>query len=248
MTRITQIDANLEYLTLREWTPMMKARNTLVAVAAWTIVLVTTHQVHADPIRWSYYYANIVGDGLSEFGNPTFGFVWAQQPVAGFTSLGPGGIFPIGPIPVTGSSKILVTNLWPFDVDKSPNAGLIPFGVTYGLDVFITDTASGQGHLFVFGGELGGDISPTGYHIGNTFFGGRFPPVQSNTIGGNFYTVSIGPFVAPTGPVDTGGGPVGPPGTISAFVEVAPEPSCLALAGIGLGCLAFSRTLRLVRK
>jgi len=224
---------------------MMNARNTLVAVATWTIVLVTTHQVRADPIRWGYYYSNIDG-GSYYFGNSTPGFVWAQQPVAGFTSLGPGGIFPIGPIPVTGSSKIVVTNLWPFDVDKSPNAGLIPFGVSYSLDVFITDTASGRGHLFLFGGELGGDISPTGYHIANTFFGVPGSPVQSSMIGGNLYTVSIGPFVAPTGPVN--GEPVGPPGTISAFVEEAPEPSCLALAGMGLGCFAVARTLRLFRK
>src|SRR5947208_6193613 len=128
---------------------MMKARNKLVAFAAWTIVLLTTHQVRADPIQWSYDYTNVIGD---PFGIPTYGLIVAQQPVAGFTSSYPVNYFPPGPYTAYGSSQILVTSLTAFDFDKSPNPGPIPIVENYALNLYITDTTNGQVRNFFFVG------------------------------------------------------------------------------------------------
>jgi hypothetical protein len=239
---------------------MVKSRNTFIAVAAWMIVLLVNHPVYADPIRWSYDYQNIIGD---PFGRHTVGLISAQQPAAGFLSSYPVNYFPPGPYTASGSSQIMVTSLTAFDFDRSPNPGPIPIAENYALNLYITDLTNGRVHNFFFLGNIVGAISPSGYSIANTFDAGpvdvpglgprRFPPVQSAFIGDNLYTVSINPIAS-----NGLGGQVwtddpmqpAPSAFIYAFVDVKPEPepSFLALAGIGLGCFAVARPLRLFRK
>jgi hypothetical protein len=226
----------------------MKAHCTLVVVAALAIVLFGYHQARADLIQWRYD-SHILGFDVPDGGRFTGDVVYAGfTTVAGLGGPGSNGSF-------SGSSKIsLLTGFTPFDTDQSPPAGQVFFNSSggsssYELHVLLIDEASNKSHMFVFPGAFAGWISPTAYSIRNMRFG---PTTESQTIGGNVYTISIGPFVPPTGPVFTGSNTVGPPtGGFSAFVDVhpvgannTPEPSCLALAGMGLGCLAAAHTLR----
>jgi hypothetical protein len=98
-------------------------------------------------------------------------------------------------------------------------------------------------------GQIGGD-QPAAF-AANRFLG---PTTQATTLGGNVYTVTLDPFAFASAPAL----PAPPVGftaelsTMSAFIDVhpaaenAPEPTCLALAGMGLGCLAVARMLRTV--
>jgi hypothetical protein len=226
----------------------MLPRCALTVVAAIGAVVVSNNEVRADPIHWSYASQQINGNA----------FVYAQHLTEGFRDYPQATSGPISASNVwfsqseIGASNILLATLWPFDFDKPPKAGPVPIGTPYSpwsITVGLYDTASNNVGYFSFSGVLIGWISPTGYRVRNDFAG---TTTEWNTIGKNSYRISIGPFVAPTGPVFTGTTPepVGPPGTISAFVEVhpfvntTPEPSCLALAGAGLGCLAVVGTLR----
>jgi len=115
----------------------MKARRDLVFSAALAVVLVANHEVRADPIHWSYVSSIFVQPPISDPPGPGTPFapfiIYAQNHVAGFSSdfPGPSGSF-------AGSSKILVGNLWPFDFDKSPNAGPIGLGTSYETDILVT--------------------------------------------------------------------------------------------------------------
>ncbi|HEY7154824.1 MAG TPA: PEP-CTERM sorting domain-containing protein [Gemmataceae bacterium] len=77
-------------------------------------------------------------------------------------------------------------------------------------------------------------------NLTNTFLGST---TQTLTLGGNLYTVTIGPFVEPTSDEK---------GSISASITVqpttainsAPEPSSLMLACLGLPSLGLARRFR----
>jgi hypothetical protein len=121
----------------------------------------------------------------------------------------------------------------------------------YLVSVFFTDKATikSSNHL-AFAGHMTGQIGASHPVLTNQFLA---PTTQSTTLGGNVFTISLDPFTSPTVKGffhDEIGGDVYEFGTMTAFVDVrpaannTPEPSCLALAGLGLGCLAAARFLR----
>jgi hypothetical protein len=119
------------------------------------------------------------------------------------------------------------------------------------MSVTFTDQATKKrSNALAFEGHMTGQIGSGLPVLTNQFLG---PTTRSTTLAGNVYTISLDPFTSPTvqGSFnDEIGGTVYEFGTTTAFVDVqpaaknTPEPSCLALAGMGLGCLAVARTLR----
>src|SRR5262249_34064068 len=125
----------------------------------------------------------------------------------------------------------------------------------YRLSLFLIDEASNRRTALTFDGNISVEFRPNDGPKAvfvNHFFG---PTIQSAKLGSNLYTVSLDPFTTATSYVYQSIDPTGTlvprdPPTISAFVDVhpdannTPEPSCLALAGVGIGCLAVVRCLR----
>ncbi len=90
--------------------------------------------------------------------------------------------------------------------------------------------------MFVFSGKLFGTLTANSAVITSTF---NTPVTVAQTVGGNLYTVTIGPFSAPSGPNSTNVGSIGAPVDVNAdVVRQAPEPSSLVLTGLGLAGLA----------
>jgi hypothetical protein len=120
----------------------------------------------------------------------------------------------------------------------------------YVLFLFLTDQASHGTAVLRFTGIISGfwDQIRGRVTIENQFVGST---TQTVTLGRNLYTVNLDPFpVAEASLVPLDGGFAAQFNNMTAFVDVhppahsTPEPSCLALAGIGLGCLAVAGTLR----
>jgi len=107
----------------------------------------------------------------------------------------------------------------------------------YSLQLTLTDTASGDSTIMSFSGELDGSFSPAGSSITNTFHAAN--SVHDDVLGGNHYTVTIGPYVSNGQGTDVG--------SIYATIAVVtpgagpdveqprdtPEPGTLLLAGMG---------------
>lgn len=127
----------------------------------------------------------------------------------------------------------------------------------YRLSLFLIDEASQRHTTLTFAGDIRAQIIP--HHQPGAFVVNHFlrPTTQSARLGKNVYTVSLDPFTFASSNVYLTPAHNSEPfllapdlGTMSAFVDVhpaannTPEPSCLALAGLGLGCLAGARLLR----
>lgn len=123
-----------------------------------------------------------------------------------------------------GGTDIVLANL---DVTSTaPGEDAFAGGVgAYTLNVNITDDASGNSGILTFTGTLSGSVRPNASNLDNVF---DAPQTQMITLGGCDYIVTIGPYTPP-----------GPPnsarlGAIAAHVTCIPEPSSLALLGLGL--------------
>lgn len=113
-------------------------------------------------------------------------------------------------------------------------------GQNYKLVLELTDTASGKTKSFDFLGKLSGTISTAGAAISNMF--DPVTAIQTWTVpeNGNFYTINLKDFVAPgsASNINTKGA-MGADITVVAGdgggqVHDTPEPSTLALAGLGM--------------
>jgi len=123
--------------------------------------------------------------------------------------------------------------------------------IDYVISLFITDENSHiKSTALTFPGHMTGVRTGSQAFVVNHFSG---PTTKMVTLGNNVYTVSLDPFTfsrAHGSSHDKAGGEVFEMGTMTAFVDAhsaainTPEPSCLALAGLGLGCLAAARLLR----
>jgi hypothetical protein len=104
----------------------------------------------------------------------------------------------------------------------------------YDVIIHITDLYYSLNGGAEFRGTLDGTISADSSALSNTFLS---PMTQSLVLGGNRYTVTIGPFIPPQGWQQTDF----QAGEIDAHVQVdpvaAPEPSAMALAALGLSLL-----------
>jgi len=113
----------------------------------------------------------------------------------------------------------------------------------YALRLTLTDEASNETTDLLFAGDISGTITPDSAALTNDF---HSPTSRTVTLGDYEYEVTIGPF--------TPEGQDGEAGTIYASVRVtptgddtpppspneAPEPTSLALAGLGASCAAWA--------
>jgi PEP-CTERM motif len=182
-------------------------------MAAFVWLLAPTAHARAEFIPWQYDWTR----------SPTK--IMANAPGTGYIELTDQGLKD-----AAGDSDIVATNLKvvstapPNNPDVFTNAG-------YALSLFLLDVTSGQSGTLTFTGVINGQVTQLSSKLTNTFTG---TTTQKLTLGESLYTVTIGPYTPP-----------GPPGSsnsgaISAFASVTispiqktPEPSTLALAGVG---------------
>jgi hypothetical protein len=102
----------------------------------------------------------------------------------------------------------------------------------YTLTLHLTDDFSGQEGTLTFSGKINGTLTRFSSNLTNTF---DSPQTQVLDLGHSRYTVTIGPFVPPGQPGSTNRGSIG--ASVTVDLSPTPEPSTLALAGVGLTLL-----------
>jgi hypothetical protein len=136
-----------------------------------------------------------------------------------------------------GTSDVVATNLKvvssvdPNTPDTFTNKG-------YTLNLGLTDTNSHTTGNLSFSGAFSGTVSAESSHLSNAFTSAI---TQTINLGGNTYTVTIGPFTPPGPPSATNSGSISATALVSVTSpgggggQNSPEPATLALAGLGLG-------------
>jgi hypothetical protein len=197
----------------------MKSPPTLVFAAFTALALASP--LRADPVDWS--------------------FSWSATNSTIFSVKHPDGSITLGGEPM--QQAFGNTNVVASDVTVKSNANpLHPIVLSskdgmYQLNLTIKDKPSGQKGTLSFTGQLQGNFSAHSANLTNTFFS---PMMQTLSLGGDTFTVTLGSFVPP-----------GPPGgdksagSFGAYVSVktaggnptpssvSPEPSSLLLCGLG---------------
>jgi hypothetical protein len=206
-------------------------------LTALCLILVAGSFARADFVNWSYN--------------------WTHSPVVVAADTGgTGGVTLTNHQGGTGSgnSDIVATQITTFS-SASVNTPDRFTNKNYSLMLDLTDLASHQSGMLTFTGTLNGTLSATSANIKNAFTGAL---TQHLDLGGNLYTVTIGPYAAPgipdatqTGSISahvsvqaestTGGTPQG--GTPPPSHE-SPEPATLVLAGVGSTALALAVSWR----
>lgn len=168
----------------------------------------------ADFVDWSYNWT------------PSATTIAADSPGMGQIHVSPGSSGS-----ASGFSFIVAANLLTAS-SADPSNPAVFTKAPYSLTLEITDGPTGQTGSLTFGGTLTGTLSTRSALITNQFTGDI---IQSKFIGNNLYTVALTSFAPPGPPTATN------PGSIGALVGVtpaaAPEPSTLALCGMGLSVL-----------
>jgi PEP-CTERM motif len=201
-------------------------RPSVALVIATVLIWMSPAGTRAEPVRWSYstyVYAN---------GGPLEADVVRGQDVVagvGFTAFSRSYS--------SGSATIEVFR--PTAFNNTPDwVALDPATGSYLLTVFLWDEASGENSWVTLPGSLSGQLDPLANQPGpsasqltNTFTG---PARGDLTLGGNHYSVQLGPYVPasqvpyPFGNYD---------GSLYATVGVnvpTPEPESLTLAALGV--------------
>ncbi len=208
----------------------MKRSSVFLFAAVLGCLLVAGAGATAGPITWNYSGAGGAAGGgevvlVSGPGDP-HDFQDGVNVIAVPLASGAGSV------QMAGSSNITVVKLQTFFYSDFESSFFYHAG--YQLSLFLADDASHAWRQLFFTGMFNGWFSPTQAHITSTFTG---PTTQTLSLGKNLYTVTIGPYVPP-GPPSTG-----QLGSFGAHVAVqpsgvkpTPEPSTMALAGLGLAC------------
>jgi hypothetical protein len=192
----------------------MKPFATRACLAALALCL-GCRVARADPVDWSYNWT------------PSATTIFADNPSTGKLTLTPGATGS-----ASGYSFVVAANLLTVS-NADPSNPAVFTNAPYGLTLNITDGPSGKTDSMTFSGLLNGTLSSGSALITNQFTG---DVLQSKVIGDNLYTVTLKAFAPPGPPTATN------PGSIGALVGVgppvdAPEPSTLALCGVGLSVL-----------
>jgi hypothetical protein len=184
------------------------------ACAAALALCLSCPLARADFVDWSYNWT------------PSATTISADNPSMGKITLAPGTNGT-----ANGFSFIVAANLLTAS-NADPTNPAVFTKAPYSLTLNITDGPTGQSGSLTFSGELTGTLSSGYALITNKFTGDVF---QSKVIGDHLYTVALQSFAPPGPPSATN------PGSIGALVGVtpaaAPEPSTLALGGVGLSLL-----------
>jgi hypothetical protein len=192
--------------------------------AALAALFLAAPAAHADPVGWAYTW-DVTPKVLT--GDPgSTGSVTFTPPPAGSAA--------------AGNSTVVAAALSALS-SASPSHPDTFSGQGYTLKLTLTDDTSGQSGVLTFAGKLFGSMSAASSNITNAF---TAPLTQSLTLGGHTYTVTIGPFVAPGGPMEENKGAVSAQVAVGPTVSNAPEPSSLLLAALGLPLAAAVRRRR----
>ena len=184
----------------------------------------------ADPIRWNYDCS----------ANPVVVRPDSHPPVAGGITLDTSCITMVGQSPgsAAGSANFAAATLTTFLFAPLPEGRPDRFtNRPYTLTMSLTDAASRASGTLTFAGVFNGTLGATSAHLTTTF---TSPATRRLTLGGNVYTVTLGPYKAPGPPLGGGGGMIGAHvdvrsgGTGTTDPAHAPEPSGFALAGLAL--------------
>jgi hypothetical protein len=197
-------------------------------VVALSLLLLAGARANADFIQWSYNWNINPISVLSDSGNGSVSFT--NQPAQ----------------TASGNSDTVATNLKANSLADPSAPDTLNGTGAYTLTLSLTDAASGQTGTASFSGKLSGSFSKDSANITNAFIGATTDVL---TLGGNVYTVTVGPY-SPPGPPDSTN-----LGSIAAHVAVAPdsggitnfspEPSSLLLGLFGLtGAGVLSRRKR----
>jgi hypothetical protein len=191
----------------------MKPFATRACIAALALCL-ACRVARADPVNWSYNWT------------PSATTISADNPSMGKITLSPGATGS-----ASGYSFIVAANLLTVS-NADPSNPAVFTKAPYSLTLNIIDGPTGKSDSLTFSGTLTGTLSSRSALITNEFTG---DVLQSKVIGDNLYTVTLKAFAPPGPPTATN------PGSIGALVGVAPadapEPSTLALCGMGLSVL-----------
>jgi hypothetical protein len=115
----------------------------------------------------------------------------------------------------SGNSDIVATNLRTFS--SAPSTAPDHFtNASYSLTLSVTDTDTKTSGTLHFGGLFNGILSSTYANVKNAFTG---QTTQTLTLGGDLFTVSIGPYSPPGIPSSKNAG------SIAAHVDVTPATS-----------------------
>jgi hypothetical protein len=137
-----------------------------------------------------------------------------------------------------GNSDIVATNLR----TKSSASPTHPDTFThanYTLDLLLLDLDSGKSGTLVFTGYLSGSLSSQNSQINNTFTG---QTAQTIRLGDHLFTAEMNAYTPPGNPGESNSGSLG--GRVTITIQTLPEPSTLALSGVGLILLGVARWRR----
>lgn len=199
---------------------MMRAQR-LCLLAFATVLFGSTARTNAALIQW--------------------GYDWSASP--SFVTAGAGKVTLSNETSHTaaGNSHVVATQLQVF----SSADPLTPdtFGAgdgNYALTINLKDIASGLTGSLTFTGKLQGSISALSSNVTNTF---NAPTVKSLLLGFTNFTVTMDSYTPPGPPDQINFGSIGAMVTVTSLKpsdERTPEPSTMALAGIGAGIAGLS--------
>jgi hypothetical protein len=191
----------------------------LCLLAAAIALLGSTATASAAPIKW--------------------GYDWSASP--GFVTAGASKVTLSNETyhNAAGNSQVVATQLQVFSTASPLTPDTFGAGGGYSLTINLKDIDSGATGSLTFTGQLQGSISQLSANVTNTFTGAT---TQTTLLGFTSFAVTMASYTPP-----------GPPdqlnyGSIGAFIEVTslkpsettPEPSTIALMGIGAGIAGLS--------
>jgi hypothetical protein len=185
---------------------------------AVVVLLATTPTALADPIPWVFAWSRSPAD------------LRADAPGAGRVEMTADG-----PTMAAGDSDMVATNLLTHSTATDARKDVFT-GSPYTLTLSLTDVLSGATGTLQFSGKIDGWVTAKSSHLRNTFVGAE---TKELVLGGHLYTVTIGPYTAPSVPDARSAGSIGAQVTVTGdgIVQQVPEPATLVLSGVGLAVL-----------